>query len=419
MRAGRHRCCRRNRLCFFKSLIVAVAFLTAASARPSRAESTDTKVAKPALDKFSSNHDGTLTEDDLWLLYLYEQNPALMKTAPPDELTPEQRKAAIIFAHANQDTVIKMQDLPHAKTHTFDEVTKLHNFKVPGAPAKTELGGILLRGAYEQIDLGTGAKTIDKAQPANFSYVRNRLTNQNVWTAQGALMRPFVAFEEKQPPESQPYLSEIQIVPSVSFDRLTGSGVDIKKQTDSLIFRLGSDTEFGNLNTLNLLHGLQDIRLNFSHATDFEFRSQVLGGEADWEPTDVDTPLGLYKPLLGEEGPLKYRLRFYLHGEAGSIVDPGQKAALATVPDDYARMGFFAQGEIQPMHFNRVTLTINYLDYESLISDSPSAHLFTAGLTFALDEAGNINFQIKYRDGRLPLTLDKVEDITIGLAIKL
>jgi hypothetical protein len=398
---------------------VAVALLTAPSNQPSYAESTDTKVAKPALDKFSSRHDGTLTNDDLWLLYLYEQNPALIKTAPPDELTPQQRKAAIVFAKANKDTVIKMEDLPHAESHTFAEVIQLRHFKVPGASPKAELGGILLRGSYEQIDLGTGAKTIDKAQPANFSYVRNRITDQNTWTAQGALMRPFVSFEEKNPPEASPYLSEIQFVPSVTFDRLTGSGVDIKKQTDSLVFRLGSDTEFANINTLDLLHGLQDVRLNFSHATDFEFRSQVLGGEADWEPTDVDTPLGVYKPLFGEGAPLKFRLRFYLHGEAGSIVDPGQKVALATASDEYARMGFFAQGELQPMHFSRVTLTVSYLDYESLIGDSPSAHLFSASLTFALDEAGNINFQTKYRDGRLPLTLDKAEDITIGLAIKL
>jgi hypothetical protein len=295
----------------------------------------------------------------------------------------------------------------------------LRHFKEPGAPPKVQLGGILLRGAYEQIDLGTGAKSIDKAQPANFSYSRNRLNDQNVWTAQGALMRPFVAFEEKQPPEAQPYLSEIQIVPSVTFDRVTGSGVDIKKQTESLIFRLGSDTEFANVNTFNLLHGLQDIRLNFSHATDFEFRSQVLGGEADWEPTDVDTPFGVYKPLFGSHGPLKFRLRAYVHGESGSIVDPGQKAALAAAPDQYARIGFFAQVEVQPMHFDRVTLNVSYLDYESLISESASAHLFSTSLTLALDEAGNINFQTKYRNGRLPLTLDKVEDLTIGLAIKL
>jgi hypothetical protein len=71
------------------------------------------------------------------------------------------------------------------------------------------------------------------------------------------------------------------------------------------------------------------------------------------------------------------------------------------------------------MNFNRATLVISYLDYESLISDSVSAHLFTSGFTFALDEAGNINFQVKYRNGRLPITLDRVEDVTIGLGIKL
>ena len=199
----------------------------------------------------------------------------------------------------------------------------------------------------------------------------------------------------------------------------TGSGVAITKQTDSLIFRVGSDTEFANVNMFNLLNGLQDIRLNFSHATDFGFRSQVLGGEADWEPTDIGKALGDYKPLFGAGSPFRYRLRLYLHSEAGSIVDPGRKAALATAADQYARIGFFSQVEIQPSNFNRATLVVSYFDYESLMSNSVSAHLFTSGFTLGLDEAGSVSLQIKYRNGRLPITLDKVEDITVGLGLKL
>jgi len=420
MKKQRHPRSRRRGSCSFRHLAALVALVILILGQPLRSETADAKPAKPELDKFSSKHDGTLTEDDLYLLFLYEQNPALMKKAPPDRLTPEQRAAAIIFARANQDVFLKVNELTSAPTHTFADVTKLHNFKIPGAAPKPPLpGGFLLRSAYEQLDLGTDPKPGDKAQPANFSYAHNSLTDQDTWTMQGALMRPIIPFQEKNPPPAAAYLSEIQIVPSVTFDRLTGSGVPITKQTDSLIFRIGSDTEFGNINMFNLLNGLQDIRLNFSHATDFEFRSQVLGGEADWEPTDIRLPLGAYKPLLGSPSLLRYRLRLYLHSEAGSIVDPGRKAALAAAPDAYARIGFFSQIEVQPMNFNRATLVVSYFDYESLISDSVSAHLFTSGFTLGLDEASNISLQIKYRNGRLPVTLDRVEDVTIGLGIKL
>ena len=420
MKRQRHPRSRCRRFCSFRSLAAFLALVILILGQPLRSETAEAKPTKPELDKFSSKHNGTLTEDDLYLLFLYEQNPALSKKAPPDQLTPEQRAAAIIFARANQDVILKVHDLTSAPTHTFAEVTQIRHFKLPGAAPKPLLpAGFLLRSAYEQLDLGTDPKPGDKAQPANLSYAHNSLTDQDTWTAQGTLMRPFVPFEEKHPLVGAPYLSEIQIVPSVTFDRLTGSGVAITKQTDSLIFRVGSDTEFANVNMFNLLNGLQNIRLNFSHATDFGFRSQVLGGEADWEPTDIGKALGDYKPLFGAGSPFRYRLRLYLHSEAGSIVDPGRKAALATAADQYARIGFFSQVEIQPSNFNRATLVVSYFDYESLMSNSVSAHLFTSGFTLGLDEAGSVSLQIKYRNGRLPITLDKVEDITVGLGLKL
>jgi hypothetical protein len=380
---------------------------------------TPQKPAKPPLDAFSSKHDGTLTEDDLYLLFFYELHPDIAKESPPDKLSKENREITIKYARSRHNVFLRVEDAKEKHTapgaFRFAEIEKLPHFKNPLAPPKPELFGILVRGAYEQIDLGTPPMPTDKAKPATLSYARDRIKGADVWTAQGALMRPITLFEEKNPPNTS-YLSEIIFVPSVTFDKLNGSGIAKTKQTDSLVFRLGSDAQFANTNLI-LFHGLQDIRLNFSHATDFEFRSQVVGGEAEWEPTDLDKALGEYKSLIVQDSPLQYRLRFYGHVEAGSVLDPGEKPALAQARD-YARGGFFAQVEIRPARFHRLTLTANYLDYFSMVS-SGDAHLFTAGLTLNLDESGNISLQTKYRNGRLPLTLDKVNDITIGLGLKL
>jgi hypothetical protein len=104
----------------------------------------------------------------------------------------------------------------------------------------------------------------------------------------------------------------------------------------------------------------QFVRLNSTHATDWEFQSQILGDELEWEPV----PVGIYfLPLdrwLIPPGPVAGQFevffRAYLHGEAGSVLDPGQKKDLASSGGEYARAGFHVEVSLKPVHLKRLTL---------------------------------------------------------------
>jgi len=396
----------------------------------------------PPVKNFSSNHDDTLTRDDLWVFLLYKENPTLDASKP---LSLEMRRAALVFAKTQQRLVLLVHDADALGPGPYKsaDIQRVYGPKQPqlALPTKGTFEvavnppnpmaprpnnwAILIRQSYEQLDFyNNKAKPQTLAKPAIFSYAWNELKGQDVWTAQGAVMLPFGFPQDQNISTTHPYLADIFVVPSVTFDRLTGSGVDKTKQTDSLTFRLGSDFEFNNV-ALPPLPPLDksasttshDFRLNFTHATDFEFRSQLVGGELDWEPTWLDGAIGVYKPLFWTDDPIWFRLRFYLHSEAGSVLDPGTKKDLASIPGDFVRMGFFGQVEVRPKAFQRLVFTVNYQDYESLISGSPSSHLFTAAVQLNLDASGNFSLNARYRNGRLPFTLDPVEDVTVGLGL--
>jgi hypothetical protein len=303
--------------------------------------------------------------------------------------------------------------------------------KSPGSKWK-----LFARQSYNQVgfpDMWTnGAESTSgpgaAAKPAILSYAYNQLKATDTWTAQGSLIAGIFLHGEPPPGEQNylPYLSEVLLTPSVTFDKITGSGATQKP--DSLVFRLGSLFEFPGLRLSDAADSgdpalvTQFVRLNFTHATDWEFRSQILGGELEWEPVPIgieflplDRWLALRGPLLDQ---FEVLFRAYLHGEAGSILNPGQKKDLASIPGEYARAGFHVEASLKPIHFKRLTLSTSYEDFESMVASSPSEHMFITGAQWALDDKGTISLTVQYRNGRLPLTLDKVEDFTAGIGLK-
>jgi hypothetical protein len=290
---------------------------------------------------------------------------------------------------------------------------------------------LFARQSYNQLDFsdmsnagnsnsGPGAS----AKPINLSYAYNQLKSTDTWTAQGSLIAGILL--HGAPPDGEaPYLSEVLLTPSVTFDKVTGSGATQK--TDSLVFRLGSlyevpGLQFSGTDPQAPALVTQYFRFNFTHATDWEFESQILGGELEWEPVPIgiafaplDRWLPLHGPILDQ---FEVFFRGYLHAEGGSVLDPGQKKDLASIPGDYARAGFHVEVNLKPIHFQRLTLSASYDDFESMVANSPSEHMFIALGQLAIDDKGTASLTLQYRNGRLPLTLDRVEDVTIGIGLK-
>jgi hypothetical protein len=147
---------------------------------------------------------------------------------------------------------------------------------------------ILIRQSYNQVDYPIVPETSspqpgNAAKPALFSYTQNQLKSTETWTAQGAVMTPISVFSDTRE-HNEAYLAQILLVPSVSFNKITGNGATQK--ADSLTFRLGSDFDFANFKMPAIISKdrnlfTQFLRLNFTHATDFEFKSQLGGAKSN------------------------------------------------------------------------------------------------------------------------------------------
>ncbi len=259
------------------------------------------------------------------------------------------------------------------------------------------LGGIQIRNSHEIV-------SYQRANPAHFSYTRDFETDSDVWQAQGTVLRPIKLYAGggDADPDSIA-ISAINLVPSISFDRVSSEG--------SLVFRLGGDLElFGGW------LDLQNLRLYASYATDFDFRSDIIAAEFEWEPTLFDIGIGVYRSLIRNKESIEYRFRAFLHGEYGRVNDTGEKTALEDA--DFFRVGPFLQVEIRPEFFRRFTLRGAWT-YQAAIDGLPkNSYLSEVAANCRLDQYGHFSVEMVYQNGRIPFTQDEVETLTIGLGIK-
>jgi hypothetical protein len=419
--------------------------------------SSVTAKAQTALDpkKFAHTYKDKLTEDEATVLLfcywcqksdsdfpisIWPQTIQVANKIPSVELNLHwlhiHQKTGAPYSFTLIDEVIGKKQVPEqwqVKIPTAGLRAPDDTGKSPGYKWK-----LFMRQSYSQVGIAdmynTGSSSGDaskkgdpsaSAKAAILSYAYNQLQRTETWTAQGSLVAAI--FLHGDPDHvNDPHLAEVLLTPSVTFDKLTGNGTTQK--TDSLVFRLGSlyaipglvVSETKETDEKSLL--TQFVRLNFTHATDWEFRSQLAGGELEWEPVPIGIkllPLDRWEQLSGPFlDQFSVLLRGYVHAEGGSVLNPGQKKDLASIPGDYSRAGFHVEASLQPVHFRKLTLSASYEDFESLISGSPSEHLFIAGAQLSLESTGTISLKIQYRNGRLPLTLDKVEDFTVGLGLQ-
>lgn len=276
-------------------------------------------------------------------------------------------------------------------------------------PKDISLGGILIRQSYEDLDLATSPLPGKKAKPALFAYSQNRKNDSSQWQVQGAIIRPSRLYTA--PAGSQAMLSAVQVVPSITLDRLETTDTKAKdKETNSAIVRLGIDLESNKG-----LFDLQNYRLYLSYATDFGFDKDVRALEFDWEPQALGAGIGVfkhYKPL-----PFSYRFRFRAHVEAGKIFDGAGDPDLIN-GDEFARIGPKIQLEIQPDFFERLTLRVGGNYFYSLSGEPGQAGMVEAAMNVALDSAEHVSLEVIFQNGLLPLTLEETKSLEVGIGIK-
>jgi hypothetical protein len=279
----------------------------------------------------------------------------------------------------------------------------------------------LVRRALEDISSLSRPRDPKDVTGAIFSYSRDNVTPNNVWSARGVVATPFYITEYTDPTDRYAIGKRYAIAPFVSFDKVSNSSASLAKTNlNNLTFGLISEAAITNVGReLPVDHY---FRLNGGANMDFDghFKSSYL--RAEWEP--FSTALGLNAPLdflsvtRFNISPLVKMRAEYLT-KVGSISQP-----IFSARDEVFRVGPRVGVEIQPVTglwpdwFNSFTLVAAYGYYYDTLSKR-SYSLFDSALNYNIDEAGNYALSATYRRGRLEETGDKVDQYMVGLSIKL
>jgi hypothetical protein len=268
---------------------------------------------------------------------------------------------------------------------------------------------------------------------ASFSFKRDFKADADTWIAKGALLLPFIGRTTNVYPRlGDPMrLTTYGIIPSISFDR-EADEADATKNVDSLIFRLGGFAKFMGGGILRA----QTFRFFAAYGTDFSFNTETPAVQFEYEPvlffnrrlgTGSTHSLLERSTAAGEaETFLAYQLRFYLHGEYGTVMSDGNSMPIPET--DFFRWGPKYELTFDPLFTDRFSATFSYQHFLNVIGDSDHNHLFKASLEYRItttDDTKNdpyvplMSVKATYENGGVDLTNAKVRTVFVGLGVTL
>jgi hypothetical protein len=204
------------------------------------------------------------------------------------------------------------------------------------------------------------------------------------------------------------YLSAIVIAPSLTVNRTISA--DKTKETDALQWRLGADVE-----TAAGWMALQNFRIFGAFATDFEWKSRVVGVEFQWEPTLDKYGSGSFWRLI--QSVLDFRWRLYPHFEYGNVLNAGEKLNIKS-GETFFRLGPKVSLDLRPAFAQDAVFSIQYAYLDGITGTPRASRMFDPAFSYTIDAKGHIVLQAEYSFGQIPLTEENVENITIGVGVK-
>ncbi len=283
---------------------------------------------------------------------------------------------------------------------------------------------------------------------AQFSFARDGQSNSDTWTAQGAVIVPYLRSFEPGPGFG---LRTIAVAPSVSLNRITSNG-DPQAEQDSLFYRLGVYMDlFGRIGgkrptELPTSQEDIDVRLDSAfdpvglqiraagvYATDFDSDAKLPGFEVDIEPRWWGTHFAIgYRKVLFPKVPLKkdgsdsslldYQLRIWLHTEGGNIQSAGP--AWSPVEGSFFRLGPVVQFQLEApklLFGHSVSITTLYSYLAAISGPDDHESYFRGTLTYNLLRDPELNHKVtlnaNYQRGGLNFTKQEVDTFTIGLGV--
>lgn len=350
---------------------------------------------------FDKNNDGKLDKSELKTFLLHKISPGF-KTLDKD-------KNGIISQSETEDYIVYnvmdiIEKYGDKEYYTFDEIMDFY-------PQKSSFNffGMKLRDSYQEVTFDTEERGFTNSKPATASFSRNILSNQNLWQLKGSLMRPIRLSASANASNKTSFnLSTIGIIPSITFNRVVSPNP--KQEVNSLQSRLGLNLEF-----TGGFFQLQSIKLFATYATDFSLRSKVMATEFEWEPTPTNIAIGVYKPILPNI--LSFRWKFISHFEYGYVINAGDKTNIKT-GDSFLRLGPNVEINLIPDSLNRFELTVKWNYLYGAVGTPQNCRLWNVTATYQIDEVGHYSVQVDYSNGQIPLTVEYVENVMVGIGIK-
>ena len=392
------------------------------------------------VSKFDLNKDGHLDKAERLHLFTYIQKRKFLKTATADQLdlnsdpTPKATKA--IKAEASIDELSLENDalrstgkqvasmptgdmISYLNGRLYTDDTSLGRGLTSEKPI--DLAGFQIRHSFNTdlsatTDVGdptspsTQANKDDFAKGALFSYTHDFGGHNNTWTADGAILRPINLLDVKKgqaPPGQEIYWSKVDLVPSVTFDKLNTTNSKTAK-VDSLVFRTGAVADlFGGP-----VADIMQFRGYVDDGTDFELKSQVFATELEWEPILHSIGLGQYQQC--GPVPVFYATRFYLHSEYTDTFDTGGKKNLQL--GSASRFGPRLELDLEPEFLRNLTFSAFYAYDLGLTGNIGESRYYSLALNYNI--TANFGLAAQYTYGQIPIARDKSDNVNVGLTVK-
>lgn len=291
-------------------------------------------------------------------------------------------------------------------------------------------------------------KQIGDLVGAQLSYTHDGKANSDTWSAQGALILPYVRHYEST---GHFGLTAFAAAPSVTVNRISTNG-DPAVEADTVFYRLGVYMDFfglmqgprpdptGNaaanalakVDSLGDAYGVQ-VRAAGVYVSDFQNEAGLRGYEADIEPRWLNKviPLG-YRNVIIRKEPLKpdgtddsileCQLRAWLHMEGGQVQDVGP--AWIQTAESFFRLGPVVEFKLLMPALpgdRALSLTALYSYLSAVSGPTEREWYFRSTLAYDLYRRPDLNHKVSinidYQRGGLNFTKEEVDTLTIGLGI--
>jgi hypothetical protein len=265
---------------------------------------------------------------------------------------------------------------------------------------------------------------VEDADPATIGFYRNNLNGDDTWAFEAALGAVLPVYDStgKIPPRVGNYwFDSVQFVPSVTLNRISGTGGGDLEEADSLEFRAGWTFAFRKKRDTNALWDTQFFSLNYRNSGATQGGRFTSAGEVEWEPVrsrqaDLLAINGGWQAPrpwshAPKTSPFKYRLMLVPRLEFG-------QTPFEATPDTFVKLGPKFGLTISPTAFDRLELFANYIYLWELNNNSGDFDLLETGARIALDPGKQIFIEGKYRLGEVPTKFTDIDLVHVALALK-